>query len=80
MRENGVYDTLTNQYFPRAHKEERKEVDTGLITVGAKSSLVVEAGGGDSRQWALETLVKRASKPNKITAAPSGTYMYSLPI
>jgi hypothetical protein len=36
-------DILTKQYFSRAHRDQRKELETGLIAVGAKSSLVVRA-------------------------------------
>ncbi len=46
-RYNG--DILTKQCFPRAHGEERQELETGLIPVGASSSLVVSEGG-DTRK------------------------------
>ncbi len=39
--ENGDDNILTKQYFPRAHTEERKEWETGLIPVGANSNQVV---------------------------------------
>jgi hypothetical protein len=38
-------DILTIQYFPGAHKEQRKELEIGLIAVGAYGSLVVEKRG-----------------------------------
>jgi hypothetical protein len=41
--------------------EKRKDLETGLIAVRANCSSVIEKVD----EWALETLVKRASKPNK---------------
>jgi hypothetical protein len=44
-RDWGVH-ILTKQYFPRAHTEERKELETSLVTVGANSSVVVRGERG----------------------------------
>jgi hypothetical protein len=41
LDENVDNNISTKQYFPRTHPEERKELETGLITVGANSRLVV---------------------------------------
>ncbi len=41
VQENVDDDILTKQYFLRVHSEDGKELETGLITVGANSSLVV---------------------------------------
>jgi hypothetical protein len=48
LRNNVDTDILTVQYFSRAHREETKEMETGLIAVGANSSLVVGRERGDS--------------------------------
>jgi hypothetical protein len=48
VREDVDYDILKKQYLPRAHMEERRELETGLIAVGVNSSLVA-GGRGDSR-------------------------------
>jgi hypothetical protein len=62
--ENVDDDILAEQHFLRAHTEERRESETGLIVVRSNSNQL----SADNR--ALETLLKRASKPNKkITAA-----------
>jgi hypothetical protein len=66
--ERGVF--LTKQYFPKVQKEERKELVTGLIAVGANSSLELRGERGLQTNRAGDTLPIRASKPNKkITAA-----------
>ncbi len=39
--ENVVDNILTKQYFPSAHTEEGKELETGLIALGANSGLVI---------------------------------------
>ncbi len=37
VEENADDHILTKQYFPRAHREERRELKTGLIVVRANS-------------------------------------------
>ncbi len=41
VRETVDDNILTEQYFPRAHTEQRNKLETCLITVGANSSLVL---------------------------------------
>jgi hypothetical protein len=63
-------DILTKRYFPWAHWEESKELETGLIAVEASGSLVIGGRDGTVDGRALFSLVKRASKPKrKIDAA-----------
>jgi hypothetical protein len=50
LQNNVDIDILTVQYFSRAHREETKEMETGLIAVGANSGLVVGRERGDSRK------------------------------
>jgi hypothetical protein len=45
VQKNLAGDIFTIQYFPGAHKEQRKELEIGLIAVGAYGSLVVEKRG-----------------------------------
>jgi hypothetical protein len=50
---------LTKQYFPRAHTEEIRELETGLMVTKANNSQQL---GGRERladNWALKTLVVR---------------------
>ncbi len=56
VQENVDDDSLTKQYFLRAHLDERKELETGLIAVGVNSSLVVGEKRGQWTTWALELL------------------------
>jgi hypothetical protein len=59
-------DILAQQHFLRAHTAERGKSETGLIVVRADSNQLL----GKRENWALDTLLKRASKPNKkITVA-----------
>jgi hypothetical protein len=46
VRKNVEDSILTKQYFRRAHTEQRKEMETVLMAVGANSSLLVEAERG----------------------------------
>jgi hypothetical protein len=63
-------DILTKRFFPWAHRKESKELETGLIAVGASSSLVIGRRDGTADGRALFSLIKRASKPKrKINAA-----------
>jgi hypothetical protein len=57
----------------------RKKIETGSVAIGANSSLMKEGRKADD--WALETLVKSASKPDKkITTASRLLCVHSLPI
>ncbi len=58
-------DILTNIAHTQGPQESEKRIGTDLITVGANSSLVVREEKERADECALETLVKRASKPNK---------------
>jgi hypothetical protein len=65
LRKNVEDGILTKQYFTRAHTEQRKEMATGLIALGANSSLLVEAergkqmsGPGKSCKEGLQTKQK----------------------
>jgi hypothetical protein len=59
-------DILAQQHFLRAHTAERRESETGLIVGRANSNQLL----GKRKNWALDTLLKRVSKPNKkITVA-----------
>jgi hypothetical protein len=55
VRENVDDDISTQQYFPRPHREDGRELETGLMTGGANSSLVVrrERGQQMSGTWKL---------------------------
>jgi hypothetical protein len=48
-------DILTKQYLARAHMEDRKELETGLLAVGANCSLGRggERGQPTSGPWTL---------------------------
>jgi hypothetical protein len=65
VQENVLDDILIKQYFPRSHREERKRLGTGLITVIAIGSTAFGGREGTADKWALEIPGKRASKPNK---------------
>jgi hypothetical protein len=52
VQENVDDNILTKRYFPRAHPEEKKELETGLITRWANSSLVIR---GERRQQTNRT-------------------------
>jgi hypothetical protein len=59
----------------------RKKLETGLMATGASSSLVVVGKRRMADDWALDTLIKKASKPNKkITTASRLICVHSLPI
>jgi hypothetical protein len=61
--------------------KERKKIETGSMATGADSSLVVVGKRGMTDDWALDTLVKKASKANKkITKASRLICVHSLPI
>jgi hypothetical protein len=49
VRETAGEDIWTKKYFSRAHVEERKELDAGLIAGGVNRSLVV--GGERDSRW-----------------------------
>jgi hypothetical protein len=66
VREDVDDDILAEQHFLRAHTEERRESETGLIVLRANSNYCSYWGCERSADnWALETLLKRASEPNK---------------
>ncbi len=50
MQDNVDDNFLTKPNFPRAHMEERKESESGLIAVKANCSLVFLGEGGNSRR------------------------------
>jgi hypothetical protein len=70
VRENVDDDISTQQYFPRPYREDGRELETGLMTAGANSSLLVRREG-TADEWDLETLAKRTSKLNKKFPAAS---------
>ncbi len=49
VRENADYDILTKLYFPRAYREESRELDTSLIIVRANSSQ--QLGKRETSSW-----------------------------
>jgi hypothetical protein len=59
--------------------QKRQKIGNCLITIGANISLVI-GKDGTAVEWALETLLKTAFKPNKITAASRLVRVLSLPI
>jgi hypothetical protein len=79
-------DILAQQHFLRARKAERRELETGLIV---EERIATSYWGKErsAENWALETLLKRASKPNQKdhcslltpACAPSSYVMSLLP-
>jgi hypothetical protein len=70
-------DILTKQYFLRVHSEEGKELETGLIAVGANSSLVVGVERGQQLigPWKL---LKRGPPNQTIRSLPPlHSYLYT---
>jgi hypothetical protein len=48
-------DILAEQHFLRAHAEERRESETGLIVVLGKREISRQLGPGNSSQEGLQT-------------------------
>jgi hypothetical protein len=73
VREKADDDILTKEYFRRAHTIERREYETGWIVVGANSS---QRWGKErsADDWALDGLLKRASKQSKKISAASSIH------
>ncbi len=71
VRETVDDDILTKQYiFFGPTGKEKRELETGLIFVRANSSQQ-SRGRGSADNWAMNTLLKRASIPNKKNTAAS---------